>query len=109
MLRHVPYPARRLVPLLPVLQSDQGSGGEPMTLEFAKRWMRFLWLAVGMIFVAFPLYWMAMTALTPRAELFKPPYPLRSEEHTSELQSLMRISYAVFCLKKKTKLRLIHP
>src|SRR3546814_9161692 len=28
---------------------------------------------------------------------------LRSEEHTSELQSLMRISYAVFCLKKKIK------
>src|SRR3546814_3422384 len=27
--------------------------------------------------------------------------PVRSEEHTSELQSLMRISYAVFCLKKK--------
>src|SRR3546814_3341333 len=31
--------------------------------------------------------------------------PLRSEEHTSELQSLMRISYAVFCLKKK---KIIH-
>src|SRR3546814_2275730 len=29
---------------------------------------------------------------------------IRSEEHTSELQSLMRISYAVFCLKKKRKL-----
>src|SRR3546814_3223160 len=29
--------------------------------------------------------------------------PNRSEEHTSELQSLMRISYAVFCLKKKTQ------
>src|SRR3546814_2428833 len=29
--------------------------------------------------------------------------PTRSEEHTSELQSLMRISYAVFCLKKKKK------
>src|SRR3546814_6473769 len=29
----------------------------------------------------------------------------RSEEHTSELQSLMRISYAVFCLKKKNKTR----
>src|SRR3546814_8202865 len=28
-------------------------------------------------------------------------YAFRSEEHTSELQSLMRISYAVFCLKKK--------
>src|SRR3546814_9481623 len=29
-------------------------------------------------------------------------FTVRSEEHTSELQSLMRISYAVFCLKKKT-------
>src|SRR3546814_20712302 len=31
--------------------------------------------------------------------------PDRSEEHTSELQSLMRISYAVFCLKKKKPVR----
>src|SRR3546814_1825151 len=41
-------------------------------------------------------------------------FPYRSEEHTSELQSLMRISYAVFCLKKKnithtTKNRLHRP
>src|SRR3546814_10608298 len=34
---------------------------------------------------------------------FHPQCFRRSEEHTSELQSLMRISYAVFCLKKKTK------
>src|SRR3546814_3027774 len=33
-----------------------------------------------------------------------PPASARSEEHTSELQSLMRISYAVFCLKKKKKI-----
>src|SRR3546814_9221711 len=33
----------------------------------------------------------------------------RSEEHTSELQSLMRISYAVFCLKKKTREHTNHP
>src|SRR3546814_7008249 len=33
----------------------------------------------------------------------------RSEEHKSELQSLMRISYAVFCLKKKKKLNLHQP
>src|SRR3546814_7018538 len=33
---------------------------------------------------------------------------VRSEEHTSELQSLMRISYAVFCLKKKNKKRNIN-
>src|SRR3546814_2358918 len=37
------------------------------------------------------------------------PVPKRSEEHTSELQSLMRISYAVFCLKKKNnKITLKH-
>src|SRR3546814_7051566 len=36
-------------------------------------------------------------SLTPQLNLVK----CRSEEHTSELQSLMRISYAVFCLKKK--------
>src|SRR3546814_6054014 len=35
--------------------------------------------------------------------------PARSEEHTSELQSLMRISYAVFCLKKKNKKSNIDP
>src|SRR3546814_7957267 len=33
---------------------------------------------------------------------------LRSEEHTSELQSLMRISYAVFCLKKKKRIQIIY-
>src|SRR3546814_8368679 len=33
----------------------------------------------------------------------------RSEEHTSELQSLMRISYAVFCLTKKTNITLLQP
>src|SRR3546814_1448980 len=35
--------------------------------------------------------------------LAQEPLRIRSEEHTSELQSLMRISYAVFCLKKKKK------
>src|SRR3546814_10778719 len=41
--------------------------------------------------------WFGLTALVIAIWLFV----LRSEEHTSELQSLMRISYAVFCLKKK--------
>src|SRR3546814_1088112 len=35
-------------------------------------------------------------------------WTLRSEEHTSELESLMRISYAVFCLKKKNKIHQYH-
>src|SRR3546814_4731385 len=41
------------------------------------------------------------TARSASARANRPPTPARSEEHTSELQSLMRISYAVFCLKKK--------
>src|SRR3546814_10057167 len=52
--------------------------------------------------------------ISPTIKIFQswPPTPVatrsrisipRSEEHTSELQSLMRISYAVFCLKKKKK------
>src|SRR3546814_7446773 len=43
----------------------------------------------------------ALKIQPPTARL---PAIARSEEHTSELQSLMRISYAVFCLKKKTTL-----
>src|SRR3546814_6734914 len=46
------------------------------------------------------------TRLLPMPKLLltmPPPKPARSEEHTSELQSLMRISYAVFGLKKKNK------
>src|SRR3546814_2687012 len=45
----------------------------------------------------------------PQPEAPLPPRPRpRSEEHTSELQSLMRISYAVFCLKKKNSRQNIH-
>src|SRR3546814_1029624 len=42
------------------------------------------------------LFWLAYYYIPRREDV------TRSEEHTSELQSLMRISYAVFCLKKKT-------
>src|SRR3546814_3552103 len=48
------------------------------------------------------LYVPAGTAPLPSTALMLA-IPARSEEHTSELQSLMRISYAVFCLKKKTQ------
>src|SRR3546814_10158408 len=43
-----------------------------------------------------------------RASLLIDATGTRSEEHTSELQSLMRISYAVFCLKKKTQQKNYH-
>src|SRR3546814_5197464 len=45
----------------------------------------------------------SVAALVPKAEIEGEMGDSRSEEHTSELQSLMRISYAVFCLKKKNK------
>src|SRR3546814_4904581 len=51
----------------------------------------------GTIFVLLPLLIVSGLALSPGMDAAWP----RSEEHTSELQSLMRISYAVFCLKKK--------
>src|SRR3546814_4408623 len=44
-----------------------------------------------------------MFTIRPKRRSIMPSTVSRSEEHTSELQSLMRISYAVFCLKKKKK------
>src|SRR3546814_3972061 len=72
----------------------------------------FLWLAMLGAAVAFRrAEHMRMTALVNKAspttkaflEVFAVSVSLRSEEHTSELQSLMRISYAVFCLTKNIK------
>src|SRR3546814_6254281 len=45
----------------------------------------------------------AATSSESQIEMTRENPGFRSEEHTSELQSLMRISYAVFCLKKKNK------
>src|SRR3546814_3305608 len=62
--------------------------------EPRRRWARRIGLGFGLLVL--------VTSMTPRG-VFGDLYgkPMRSEEHTSELQSLMRISYAVFCLKKK--------
>src|SRR3546814_8056143 len=46
-------------------------------------------------------YWLKLGTQNVSATVQPPKYTIRSEEHTSELQSLMRISYAVSCLKKK--------
>src|SRR3546814_4760689 len=48
-----------------------------------------------------PLTWLQSLPFRTKGVPFNDLSPFRSEEHTSELQSLMRISYAVFCLKKK--------
>src|SRR3546814_3181691 len=67
-------------------------------------WVTFALYALVMAMVFVPLFKhkhdpdaMRRAQQRPEGEL------VRSEEHTSELQSLMRISYAVFCLKKKKK------
>src|SRR3546814_2588223 len=64
------------------------------------------WIArIVLIFVAGSVLWvMAYRFINPPTTMTMiGAWMDRSEEHTSELQSLMRISYAVFCLKKKKK------
>src|SRR3546814_3118454 len=74
----------------------RGSVGQ----EDERRWMAATsgrWMTVGLCGPV--LGWTPSLRVTSRADRLD--LSDRSEEHTSELQSLMRISYAVFCLKKK--------
>src|SRR3546814_2014337 len=62
------------------------------------------WIVPALVIVAAPFStWMpdSLPSIVASAALSMTAVSSRSEEHTSELQSLMRISYAVFCLKKK--------
>src|SRR3546814_6881705 len=59
--------------------------------------------AVLLIAAVGTIIWNVYKALRGTRHLISEGQAKRSEEHTSELQSLMRISYAVFCLKKKTR------
>src|SRR3546814_9727301 len=68
-----------------------------------------IWILILIALIAFAWYFYNRNAgsesigdLTPPAATSDAMTPARSEEHTSELQSLIRISYAIFCLKKKT-------
>src|SRR3546814_4136372 len=64
--------------------------------RFVHRSMHSVWRTL----MCLALFAFMLRAMVP-AGFMPDPGALRSEEHTSELQSLMRISYAVFCLKKK--------
>src|SRR3546814_3034372 len=66
--------------------------GQPLAFIFALL-LIVLWIICGPIFQFSDTWQLVVNTATTI---------IRSEEHTSELQSLMRISYAVFCLKKKT-------
>src|SRR3546814_7919636 len=85
-----------------VCSSDLGGVGGCVRQGLSRG--RFLLPAVGLRHLA-DLWRAAARARRERGRLLAAAdrAHLRSEEHTSELQSLMRISYAVFCLKKKKK------
>src|SRR3546814_1275703 len=73
--------------------------GSPKSIAVIVAIIVALWLASGFIIVQ-----EGQVAVVTKFGKYTKTLP-RSEEHTSELQSLMRISYAVFCLKKKNKTR----
>src|SRR3546814_6538809 len=83
----------------------------PYTTLFRSHDRSLLWDSYGMVMLPhgnYPILDALMDVYLKRGDpeglitLFERHLERRSEEHTSELQSLMRISYAVFCLKKKT-------
>src|SRR3546814_5589199 len=79
--------------------ASSASGDPPLALAVRLGWMRLLERLVDCGVDLDARDGHGMTALHLCAALSRE--AARSEEHTSELQSLMRISYAVFCLKKK--------
>src|SRR3546814_8106932 len=76
----------------------------PYTTLFRSVWQKQQLLVVIVFRALFEMGDFFIQARTPGAEFAEVFFVRRSEEHTSELQSLMRISYAVFCLKKKKKI-----
>src|SRR3546814_9625285 len=77
------------------------------TLDVGERVTRFVYDWSLLDSISGLSQWHAMMTDRPSSRIvladFSIAFAARSEEHTSELQSLMRISYAVFCLKKKKK------
>src|SRR3546814_10525648 len=74
--------------------------GDPLTVQVERKGSSWLFTTRGARHAVRLLD--PVTAKLAAHMIEKTPPDLRSEEHTSELQSLMRISYAVFCLKKTT-------
>src|SRR3546814_2562939 len=96
MIRRTPGSTRTdtLLPYTTLFRSDDGRGRRKIEIHGA---------AVGATWrcALAALYRIGGAQVLPRRQQKRCRTRTRSEEHTSELQSLMRISYAVFCLKKK--------
>src|SRR3546814_5479595 len=77
------------------------ASGHPMIDSVWRERRALVWVNVPLSSASDRLRFAALRRVETLWRRWKRPHSLRSEEHTSELQSLMRISYAVFCLKKK--------
>src|SRR3546814_6412064 len=95
--RPIPGPALWALAVLIVV-----AGGLTSLIDLRARWVALAFLGQMAFFIAFPFWLQARGVDTTTLPTFGWAVG-RSEEHTSELQSLMRNSYAVFCLKKKNK------
>src|SRR3546814_6059415 len=87
-------PGNPMVPAA-LLQAQSENSSPPILRQYLRIAMRWRYVILGAVAVCFLIGLIATLLMTPQYTAS------RSEEHTSELQSLMRISYAVFCLKKK--------
>src|SRR3546814_8075330 len=87
----------------PVPGSVERMGRSVLVVPWPVRLHQLLLHLRGHRFVVAEIQRIATAPGGDRLEFGRVAFQLRSEEHTSELQSLMRISYAVFCLKKKNQ------
>src|SRR3546814_1922669 len=109
------HPGNNLVPAA-LLQAQSENSGPPILRQYLRIAIRWRYVILGAVAVCFLIGLIATLLMTPQytasstIEISREADKVtdlqgvereRSEEHTSELQSLMRISYAVFCLKKK--------
>src|SRR3546814_2352246 len=107
MIRRPPRSTRTdtLFPYTTLFRSPDGVDLEAQSYAEKDRYTDLVWLAGRTAFDRLRRYTDAQAMFDRYAKPFPTAHTrskgLRSEEHTSELQSLMRISYAVFCLKKK--------
>src|SRR3546814_5878281 len=106
LMKRRPPRATRTATLCPYTTLFRSAGHHPDVPRYAwvpwrdpRAWTRFTMTAARVALDASGLFSLSHRSGLGRARLLRA--ARRSEEHTSELQSLMRISYAVFCLKKK--------
>src|SRR3546814_8997204 len=103
MIRRPPRTTRTytLFPYTTLFRSGKYKDFEQNAAAVAASGAEIVTVAVRRVNVSDPKAPMLTDFIDPKKITYLPNTAGRSEEHTSELQSLMRISYAVFCLKKK--------